>query len=327
MGTARSAVSEVFLKNVAFKDFRTFGEFGVEIVPAPGLTLLVGTNGLGKSNFFDGLEWAITGEVRRLKPYMRAGDEAKVLTRRGARAGSHSVRLAFTGDQAITRGPRDKPASSVIVQLLKRERWTADIEDMGTYLAFTHFLGQAAQRRFTSREPGEQWESLKGPSGIDRLDEVRNGLRGRATQYAFGRRLRDQAGAIKEVQRQLTEWQSWCVRFARLRDAADAAGGLPDEEFHRRLNELNDAIAQLVDSTGRRANQPFGDQLAAALAALQRATRIVQVRRIALEQLGDVPARFAIESAAADPDAPALAAAREAVRVEREKLQAGRAFA
>src|ERR1051325_2389183 len=113
MGTARSAVSEVFLKYVAFKNFRTFGEFAVDIVPAPGLTLLVGTNGLGKSNFFDGLEWAITGEVRRLKPYMRAGDELKVLTRRGARAGSHSVRLEFTGDQVITRGPRDKPAISV----------------------------------------------------------------------------------------------------------------------------------------------------------------------------------------------------------------------
>jgi predicted ATPase len=154
-------VTKVFLKNVAFKDFRTFGKFAVEITPAPGLTLLVGTNGLGKSNFFDGLEWGITGEVRRLAPFMRSGDEARVLTRRGAQPGSHSVRLAFTGDQAITRGPRDKPASSAIVQLLKRERWTADIDDIGTYLAFTHFLGQAAQRRFTSREPTEQWRHSK----------------------------------------------------------------------------------------------------------------------------------------------------------------------
>ena len=51
---------------------------------------------------------------------------------------------------------------------------------IGTYLALAQFLGQASQQRFTSRKSPEQWDALKGPSGIERLEQVRRGLRGRA---------------------------------------------------------------------------------------------------------------------------------------------------
>lgn len=98
-------MSDLFLKSVKFQDFRTFGTFETKVVPAPGLTLLVGTNGLGKSSFFDALEWGLTGEVRRFKSYMGAADESRYLTRRGAPLGGQTVSLAFSDETPFIAAP------------------------------------------------------------------------------------------------------------------------------------------------------------------------------------------------------------------------------
>ena len=60
-------MTNIFLQKVHLRDFRTFGEFTLAVPPGPGLILLVGTNGLGKSSFFDGIEWCLTGNIRRLR--------------------------------------------------------------------------------------------------------------------------------------------------------------------------------------------------------------------------------------------------------------------
>jgi hypothetical protein len=83
------------------------------------LTLLVGTNGLGKSGFFDALEWGLTGQVRRFKAYLPSADEAKYLTRRTAPAGSHEVSLGFTGEKQLRRTGRAGPSPDAVVAMLK----------------------------------------------------------------------------------------------------------------------------------------------------------------------------------------------------------------
>ena len=92
--------------------------------------------------------------------------EGDYLTRREAPPNSHKVTLGFSTGMSIFRSAITKPAQSMVIELLKRPEWGAKIEDIATYLAFTHFLGQAAQQRFTSLERNEQWEALKGPSGM-----------------------------------------------------------------------------------------------------------------------------------------------------------------
>jgi DNA repair exonuclease SbcCD ATPase subunit len=306
-------MSDLFLKSVRFKDFRTFGVFDAEIVPAPGLTLLVGTNGLGKSSFFDALEWGLTGEVRRFKTYMGAADQGKYLTRRNASPGSHKVDLGFSDDTIISRGPGKVQPAEAVVDLLKREVWTAQIQDLGTYLAFTHFLGQAAQQRFTSRESAEQWESLKGPSGIDRLDEVRRGLRGRATEMAFNRRVRRENEAIEEINRQLAEWQGLRTRLDRLRNAADASGALPASDFEKRLDALTAAVARFDPDVSAQPEAAHSDRLATLKVALDSIRQNTVPRRGVLEALADLPERYAAQTAAADPKAEPLVSAEEAL--------------
>jgi predicted ATPase len=49
-------MNDVYFSGIDIEDFRTFGEFSVAVPAMPGLLLLTGTNGLGKSSFFDAIE-------------------------------------------------------------------------------------------------------------------------------------------------------------------------------------------------------------------------------------------------------------------------------
>ena len=314
-------MSDLFLRSINFKDFRTFGDFEAQIVPGPGLTLLVGTNGLGKSSFFDALEWGLTGEVRRFKSYMRLADEGKYLTRRGATPGAHAVRLQFNNDgAAIARGPGAQPEAADVISLLKKPTWAAEVQDVATYLAFTHFLGQAAQQRFTSRDRDEQWASLRGPSGIDRLDDVRRGLRGRATEMAFNRRITRETKAIEDAERLLAEWRDLVTRAARLREAANSAGGIASDAFSLRLAELSVAVASVAPDFAVDAQSGATVQLAAIKAELERLRLEAASRRATLEALSDVPTRYAAEAAIADNGAVPLVDARAMAQREEVSL-------
>lgn len=230
-------MTDVFLKAVRLTNFRTFGSFTLDVAPGPGLTLLVGTNGLGKSSFFDGLEWCLTGGIRRFETYIGRLKERDYLTRRDAPAGSHEVGLSFTEGDPLVRTERLQPSISELRDLLKQPQWT-DIKDLGAYLAFTHFLGQASQQRFTSRAQSEQWEALKGPSGIDRLEAVRTTLRGRSTMSAFRRRTEREGLDVTTAQAALEQWRAQSLRLAELTTRAAAAGAQSEPALIQRLSAL-----------------------------------------------------------------------------------------
>lgn len=230
-------MTDIFLNAVRLTNFRTFGNFTLDIAPGPGLTLLVGTNGLGKSSFFDGLEWCLTGGIRRFETHVGRLKERDYLTRRDAPAGSHEVGLFFTEGNPLVRTESLQPAASELRELLKQPQWT-DIKDLSAYLAFTHFLGQASQQRFTSRAQSEQWEALKGPSGIDRLEAIRTALRGRSTMLAFKRRSEREALEVTTAQAALEQWRAQSLRLADLTARAAAAGAQSEPELIERLNTL-----------------------------------------------------------------------------------------
>src|SRR4051812_48779091 len=101
-------MSDLYLSRIRIQDFRTFGAFDVEVPASPGLTLLTGTNGLGKSSFFDAIEWGLTGGIRRFDSYLggesgkkRKIGEGEYLTRRGAAADTHRVELGFNHGAVI----------------------------------------------------------------------------------------------------------------------------------------------------------------------------------------------------------------------------------
>lgn len=294
-------MSEMFLSRIAIHDFRTFGNFEIELPAAPGLVLLTGTNGLGKSSFFDAIEWCLTNKIRRFEPYLQTGKKKLVekdyLTRRGAEPGSHRVSLTFSGHDPIDRhGGSSTPMADIIAQLARPDRRT--IKDLGTYLALTHFLGQAAHQRFTSRDPRDQWQALKGPSGIERLERIRAGLRGRPTVAAFTRRIEQQQAATAALERQMADWQGWMTRLERLRSASRATGVLSAAEVSERVDRLEAELLQQIPSpplaiTG----EDVGQRLAALGDRISDAVQFTSARKTALEALTPLAGQFAISQA------------------------------
>ncbi|WP_349963020.1 AAA family ATPase [Rhizobium sp. ZPR3] len=317
-------MSEIFLSRIAIQDFRTFGDFAIDIPAAPGLVLLTGTNGLGKSSFFDAIEWGLTNKIRRFEPYINKGRKKLVekdyLTRRGAEPGSHSVALTFSDGDAVERTATGGTAmADIVAQLARPDRRT--INDLGTYLALTHFLGQAAQQRFTSRDPQDQWQALKGPSGIDRLERIRAGLRGRPTIAAFTRRLDAEQGVVATLDREIADWQGWMGRLERLRAAARATGVLTADEVAARIDQLENDLQWLASSQPLSVtSEGLGQRLAALGDRIGEALRVTGERKATLEGLSALPAQFLVSQAEGRLDHPSLVRLRSVISDARARL-------
>lgn len=63
-----------YLRSVTVEGFRGIGPPAtLELTPGPGLTLVVGRNGSGKSSFAEGLEVLLTGDSRRWSHHLAGG--------------------------------------------------------------------------------------------------------------------------------------------------------------------------------------------------------------------------------------------------------------
>jgi exonuclease SbcC len=202
-------MSDIFLRSVELSNFRIYGEsYAFEFHEGPGVTLITGANGLGKTSFFDAVEWALTSQVGRFSDIpndaRRKGRDP--LTRVGAAENSHRVSLAFSEGQPIDRGAGFLPPNGSIERLLKQPDWP-EIGHLHGYLSITHFLGQASTRRFSLREPKSQWEALKGPAGVDRINLLRERVSGQGARQAFTRAIRDRGQQLEAASRLLDTWR------------------------------------------------------------------------------------------------------------------------
>ncbi len=294
-------MTATYLSRLEFRNFRTFGHFDIDLPPAPGLTLLVGPNGLGKSSFFDGIEWCLTGHIQRFRDFVAKRPEKDYLTRRDAAEDSHAVSLTFSSGKPLQRSAFSGPDDTNLMAVLKKQDW-GEIKELDAYLALTHFLGQSAQQRFTSRKRSEQWEALKGPSGIDRLEKVRLALRGRATTTAFSKRLQLEAAAIEVATQALARWRDDRARLHQLQAAAQAAGTPSRQGIERDLA----ALAAACESTLERpivmaADADATARIIALRALIDEAEREELEGHELIERLRDLASRYASLAAASDP--------------------------
>lgn len=118
-----------YLSSLSVRGFRGIGpEARIDLTPGPGLTIVVGRNGSGKSSFSEALEVLLTGESYRWKKRakvwkdgwrnLHADEPPRVLARFAADG--------LPGEMVVERtweaGEKDADAAATVVQLPGRKR-------------------------------------------------------------------------------------------------------------------------------------------------------------------------------------------------------------
>ena len=218
-------MSNLYLENVELSNFRVYGDsFRLTLPQGPGVTVISGPNGIGKTTLFDAIEWCLTGRISRFQSHLSNGRRRQIdhLTRFGTPEGGHRVTLQFSECEPIDRGLGIDPAQQDVVKFLKQQSWP-EIGDLYLYLSITHFLGQSAAQRFSVKSPKDQWEALRGPAGVDRINYIRDKIGSQATRQAFTRAIKYATEALERAQDDLREWEELITERNRMRQLSAAA--------------------------------------------------------------------------------------------------------
>ena len=234
----------VFLRSISVAGFRGVGhKTTLEVSSGPGLTLVVGRNGSGKSSFAEALELLLTGENKRWADRSKAwsdgwrnlhvGDPCAIeasLSVEGA--GKTTVRRGWAPDADLDDGesvvqPHGKPRTT-----LEGIGWA---EVLGTYRPFLSYneLGS-----MLDEGPSKLYDALARVLGLDDLVE---------TDAALATARKSRQGAVKQVKDLAGALQT------RIRTLAD---GSPDDRLARALALLGsrrpdlDGLEELTDGSG-----------------------------------------------------------------------------
>ena len=176
------ALVGAFLRKVAVEGFRGIGPVQtLELRPGPGLTLVVGRNGSGKSSFAEGLEVLLTGDSLRWK-------ERAAVWREGWR-NLHHPAASLSGTFLVEgeRGPclvsrRWEPeaafeAGAAVAQVEGKP--SSDLESLGWTMALrTHrpFLSYNELGSLLDEGPSKLYDALSSILGLEDLVEALSAL-------------------------------------------------------------------------------------------------------------------------------------------------------
>lgn len=323
-------MTDLYLRGVEFSNFRIYGDsYAFEFPAGPGVTLITGGNGLGKTSFFDGVEWALTDQVGRFNDIPVDGRRKTTdpLTRIGAPEKSHRVSLQFSDGTVIDRGAGFEASEAEIIKLLKRPEW-AEISSLHGYLSITHFFGQASAQRFSLKKPTDQWEALKGPAGVDRINTLRERMSGMGVKRAFTRAIEDRGAKLEQATLDLTTWNELLHERDRARQLASSEYAVPPSELRSEVDKVANQVIALTNQGGWSHISPdvSPEGILDALSSLYRAAKdrsVVESERIdALTRLLDAFESARSESSSIGTQVEMTEAKLSAVRQELKQADA-----
>ncbi len=166
-----------YLTGASVAGFRGIGpQAHLDVTPGPGLTLVVGANGSGKSSFAEGLEFLLTGENSRW--------QGKTAEWRGGWRNLHAqgptelqARFAVQGepgDTLVVRRWREAAAANV------DDTTTEGLDDLQWATALdTHrpFLSHDQLNDVVEKGPSARFDAMAAGLGLERLTDARESLR------------------------------------------------------------------------------------------------------------------------------------------------------
>lgn len=224
-------MTHIYLTGIELAEFRTFETLNIDLAPEPGVLIVHGSNGLGKSSLFDALEWTLTGDIDHFTSADGYEKFGNYLCRWGQGLSPTSSALTFSDGNRIKRelsGPNVKISTtsgiSDITDYLRQPDWQQPIAALNRYLLLTHFLGQSSLSRLTHRKPGERFQILKEVSQSATLQKFGLALHGPGQTLparAFTKR-------ISQRQRDVADLTDLLSQEAELWSGAQVSGALDD---------------------------------------------------------------------------------------------------
>jgi len=172
----------MYLQAVTVEGFRGIGaKASLRLQPGPGLTLVLGRNGSGKSSFAEAAELAVTGDSRRWSKNTAARTGWRNL--HAAEASRIIVGLASDGQPGITTVVREWPPGAALedaaayVQVPGSPRQPAESLGWAVPLElYRPFLSYSELGTLTEGKPSAMYDALQAILGLDQLIDAERRL-------------------------------------------------------------------------------------------------------------------------------------------------------
>ncbi|MGX5799626.1 AAA family ATPase [Bradyrhizobium sp. Arg314] len=247
-------MSDVYLTRVRLEQYRSFRQLDIRLRDGPGVLVVQGSNGIGKSSLFDGLEWALTDKIDHFRDADGVKKVGSYLCRwREGPTGPTSVTMDFSGEKSLVRTLSSREATKSIIggnienvtEFLKDERWNRSITGLSSYLLLTHFLGQSMMSRLTNRDPGERFDILKEAAESKEIEDVANALHGKGNTKA----ARAYNGRIKMLNDEVDTLQALLDTEENLWSGLTGVGGLDETEASGLASSISRLLDEAADDT------------------------------------------------------------------------------
>lgn len=307
--------NRIYLSRFRALNFRSFGKVDIALPAGPGLVVLEGPNGLGKTSWLEALEWVLSGQVNR---WRQQDDDHGLQTvahiaRRGTAGTGCSVELNFGERRARwAEGAAPIPATWLCDD---PARWSLRPDNLNGFLRGTHILPQSSSLRLLHLDAGERWNQvLRVVSGYSEIDDLSAALQG--SKRPLTTELRDREARLAQAQSVSDAWRGRVAAVLDRRSRAEASGSLLAPSSAATTLKPEDAPTLPVVDTDAGARQ-LTAHLGGILAARRSERAQLEARRTSLALLGEVPARWQ-----AAQNAVALAeVALEARETDEQRLQ------
>jgi recombinational DNA repair ATPase RecF len=323
---ASGAQPGVYLSQIRVGGFRGVGpERALALAPGPGLTLVLGRNGSGKSSFAEGLETLLTGSsqrwINRAKDWRDGWKNLHV-------NGNAFVEATFTieGSEPLIVRRVWTPDALLEQSELRSRRGAEKLDSLDALgwsdalVAFRPFLSYGELSALLNK-PSELYDSLKGILGLEEIVAATKRLA--AERKSRDDRSKDAKSECKRLLQTLAEMPDdprarACVaaikgRSWKLDDVASAVFGEHDSH-HEDLARLLRSLCQLsvpdltvVTDTVAELRRCMGALAELAGTSAEQNARLADVLGAALRYCGDTATACPVCGGAIDPDWPPLA--------------------